>query len=112
MPAFSRKSFSRNFFTLPTKVNMQDVINLKKSVKNSKGYPAPYQVDLLRYYQWTHVNDVLNRPLIESYQAKILKNFKWEDWVDTTKTIPNPHKRGDIRLKNFPYREKPIEDGK
>ena len=39
-----------------TKVNMQEVINLKKVVKNSKGHPTPYQVDLLRYDQWVHVN--------------------------------------------------------
>lgn len=95
-----------------TKLNMQDILNLKKVVKNSAGHPTPYQVDLLCYYQWVHVNDILSRPLNESYQAEIIKNFKWGDWVDTTKTIPNPHKRGDIRLKNYPYRERPIEEGK
>ncbi len=93
-----------------TKVNMQKVMDLKKVVKNSKGKPKPYQVDLLRYYQWKHVNDILSRPLKESYQAKIIKNFKWADWVDKTKTISNTHKRGDIRLKNYPYRNKPVED--
>ncbi len=91
-----------------TKINMQDVIDLKMEVKNSKGHPKPYQVDLLRYYQWMHVNDVLSHPLEDSYQTKIIKDFKWEDWIDKTKTIPNPHKRGDIRLKNFPYRDRPI----
>lgn len=95
-----------------TKVDMQAVIDLKKVVKNAKGQPDPYQVDLLRYYQWKHVNDILNHPLNESYQAKILKDFKWEDWIDATKTIPNPHKRSDIRLKNYPYREKPVSGGK
>ncbi len=93
-----------------TKIDMQKVIDLKKIVKNSKRHPDPYQVDLLRYYQWVHVNDILSRPLNESYQAEILKNFKWNDWIDKTKIISNPHKRGDIRLKNYPYREKPIKD--
>jgi len=91
-----------------TKINMQDVINLKKEVKNSNGHPTPYQVDLLRYYQWAHVNDVLRHPLEDSYQTKIINNFKWDDWIDKTKTVKNPHMRGDIRLKNFPYRERPI----
>lgn len=72
----------------------------------------PYQVDLLRYYQWQHVNDVLSHPLSESYQAEIIENFKWEDWVDTTKTVSNPHTRGDIRLKNYPYRERPVLEKK
>ncbi len=93
-----------------TKIDMQKVIDLKKVVKSAKGHPDPYQVDLLRYYQWVHINDILSRPLNESYQAEILKNFKWEDWIDTTKTIANPHKRGDIRLKNYPYRKKPVID--
>jgi len=93
-----------------TKVDMQKVIDLKKVVKNAKGEPDPYQVDLMRYYQWQHVNDILNHPLAESYQAKILENFKWDDWVDPTKTIQNPHDRGDIRLKNYPFREKPVAD--
>jgi len=52
---------------------------LKKEVKNSKGHPTPYQVDLLRYYQWKHVNDVLSHPLDESYQAKVIENFNWDD---------------------------------
>jgi hypothetical protein len=94
--------------TWKTKVDMQKVIDLKRVVKNAKGKPDPYQVDLLRYYQWEHVNDILSRPLNESYQAEIIKNFRWEDWVDTTKTVPNPHKRGDIRLKNYPYRDRPV----
>lgn len=98
--------------TWKTKVDMQKVIDLKKVVKNSKGKPDPYQVDLLRYYQWQHVNDILSRPLEDSYQFEIIENFKWADWVDTTKTVANPHKRGDIRLKNYPYREKPVLDVK
>ncbi len=90
------------------KVDMRKVMELKRIVKNPKGQPDPYKVDLLRYYQWQHANDILSRPLSESYQAEIIENFKWEDWVDTTKIVPNPHKRGDIRLKNYPYRERPI----
>jgi formylmethanofuran dehydrogenase subunit E len=91
-----------------TKVNMNEVLELKKVVKKAGGKPSPYQVDQMRYYQWMHINDILSRPLEESYQAQILKDFRWEDWVDASKTIPNPHKRGDIRLKDYPYREKPI----
>lgn len=91
-----------------TKVNMKEVLDLKNVVKNAKETPDPYQVDLMRYYQWQHINDILSHPLDESYQAKILENFKWEDWVDASKSVPNPHKRGDIRLKNYPYRERPV----
>jgi len=91
-----------------TKVNMQAVIDLKKEVKNAKGNPSPYQVDLLRFYQWQHVNDILSHPLHESYQTKIIKDFRWDDWADITKSIANPFERSDTRLKNHPYREKPI----
>jgi len=91
-----------------TKINMDEVLKLKKVVKNAGGNPTSYQVDQMRYYQWMHINDILSRPLEESYQAQILKDFRWEDWVDASKTISNPHKRGDIRLKDYPYREKPI----
>jgi formylmethanofuran dehydrogenase subunit E len=94
------------------KVSMQDVMNLKTVVINSKGHPTPYQVDLLRYYQWKHVNDVLSHPLNESYQAKIIKNFKWDDWIDKSKTFTSPFERSDTRLKNYPYREKPVMDVK
>jgi formylmethanofuran dehydrogenase subunit E len=97
--------------TWQPKVDMQEVVALKRVVKNAKGQPDPFQVDLMRYYQWQHVNDILSHPLNESYQAEVLENFKWEDWIDTTKTVANPHKRGDIRLKNYPYRERPIADG-
>lgn len=98
--------------TWTPKVSMQEVIALKKVVKNAKGNPDPYQVDLMRYYQWRHINDILSRPLDESYQAQILEDFKWDDWIDTTKTIQNTHKRSDIRLKNHPYRERPVLDKK
>ena len=92
-----------------TRVDMEEVKALKKVVKKAGGKPTPYQVDLMRYYQYLHINDVLSHPLEESYQTKILNDFKWEDWVDPTKSIENPHKRADIRLKNYPYRSKPIE---
>ncbi|MBF6057412.1 FmdE family protein [Thiomicrorhabdus heinhorstiae] len=92
------------------KVSMQKVIDLKKEVKNSKGQPTPYQVDLLRYYQWKHVNDVLSHPLHESYQTKIIENFKWDDWVDKDKAFTKPFERSDTRLKNYPYRNAPIAD--
>ncbi len=98
--------------TWETKVNMQEVIDLKKVVKNAKETPDPYQVDLMRYYQWQHINDILSHPLEESYQAQVIENFKWEDWIDASKSVPNPHKRGDIRLKNYPYRERPVVEGK
>ncbi|MBW1707264.1 MAG: hypothetical protein JRJ86_19240 [Deltaproteobacteria bacterium] len=91
-----------------TKISTDAVKNLKKVVKKAGGRPTPYQVDLMRYYQWTHVNDILSHPLSKSYHAKIIKNFKWEEWIDPTKTIPNPHKRGDIRIKNYPYRKRPV----
>lgn len=98
--------------TWTPKANMQEVLNLKKVVKDAGGKPTPYQVDLMRYQQYMHINDILSRPLEESYQAKVIENFKWEDWVDPTKTMSNPHKRADIRLKNYPYRGKPIEGPK
>ncbi len=94
------------------KFNMQEVIDLKTEVKNSKGHPTPYQVDLLRFYQWKHVNDVLNHPLHDSYQAKIIKNFKWDEWVDKEKTFTKPFARADTRLKNYPYRKSPIVETK
>ncbi len=93
-----------------TRISMQDVINLKKEVKNAKGNPTPLQVDRLRYYQWAHVNDILNHPIEESYQAKILDNFDWNEWVDSNRAVAKPIKRSDIRLRNFNYRDKPIVD--
>jgi len=90
-------------------VDMEEVKKLKKIVKAAGGKPTPYQVDLMRYFQWRHINDIQKRPLEESFQAKIIQNFRWEDWVDTSKSIPNPHKREDILLKNYPYRNKPVE---
>jgi len=88
--------------------NMKEVLELKNVVKKADGKQTPYQVDLMRYLQWKHINDIFSHPLEESYQAQVIKDFKWEDWVDKTKTIPNPHKRADISLKNDPYRKRPV----
>jgi len=77
-------------------------------VKKAGGKPTPYQVDLMRYQQWSHLNDILEHPLEESYQAKVIENFKWEEWIDIGKTVTKPHQRSDTRLKNYPYRAKPI----
>jgi hypothetical protein len=95
--------------TWTPKVSMPDVESLKAVVKLAGGYPTPYQVDLMRYQQWVHVNDILDRPLAESYQAQVIDNFKWDDWIDPGKVIAKPHVRGDIRLKNHPYRGRPVE---
>jgi len=92
------------------KVDVQKVMDLKSVVKKAGGHPTPYQVDEMRYLQWKHINDILEHPLSDSYQAKVIKNFKWSDWVDPSKTIANPNQRGDVRLKNYPYRERPISD--
>jgi len=90
------------------RVNQEEVMNLKRDVKKADGKQTPYQVDLMRYYQWMHINDIFSRPLEESYQAKIIENFKWEDWVDVTKTIAKPVIRTDTRLKNERYRKRPV----
>lgn len=90
-------------------VDMDAVKKLKNVVKAAGGKPTPYQVDRMRYYQWKHINDIQKRPLTESYQVKRIKNFKWDAWADPEKAMPKPHKRGDIRLKNYPYRGRPIE---
>lgn len=91
------------------RVSMKKVEELKAVVKKAGGKPTPYQVDFMRYQQWLHINDILVHPLPDSYQAKVIKHFKWVEWVDPDKTINKPHTRGDIRLKNYPYRGRPIE---
>jgi hypothetical protein len=58
---------------------------------------------------WLHINDILEHPLEESYQAKIIENFKWEEWIDPAKMITKPHERTDTRLKNYPFRSKPVQ---
>ncbi|RPI47716.1 MAG: hypothetical protein EHM59_03320 [Betaproteobacteria bacterium] len=94
--------------TWKPKSDVKEMLALKQVVKDAGGEPTPYQVDLMRYQQWVHVNDILSHPLDESYQAKVIENFKWEEWIDPGKTMAKPHKRTDIRLKNFPYRDKPV----
>ena len=66
----------------------------------------------MRYYQWKHINDIQKRPLEESYQVKLLENFVWDEWINPDKAIPKHHKRGDIRLKNYPFRGRPVEGSK
>lgn len=95
--------------TWQPRITMKEVEALKAIVKKAGGKPTPYQVDQMRYQQWVHVNDILERPLDESYQVKVIENFKWEEWIDPSKTIVKPHERTDTRLKNYPYRSKPIE---
>lgn len=94
--------------TWQTKIKMEDVEALKAVVKQTGGKPTPYQVDLMRHQQWAHINDILEHPLEESYQAKIIDNFQWEEWIDPDKVVAKPHSRGDTRLKNYPYRNSPI----
>jgi formylmethanofuran dehydrogenase subunit E len=94
--------------TWKPQVDRDEVMNLKNIVKKADGKQTPYQVDLMRYYQWKHINDVFSRPLEESYQAKLIENFTWAEWVDPKKVIPNPHQRTDTRLKNDPYRKRPV----
>jgi hypothetical protein len=95
--------------TWKPKVTLKDVADLKAIVKNAGGNPTPYQIDLMRHQQWLHINDILEHPLEESYQTHVIENFKWEDWIDPEKTITKTHERSDTRLKNYPYRSKPIE---
>jgi len=90
-------------------VSMQEMMDLKRAVKAAGGTPTPYQVDLMRYQQWRHVNDILEHPLRESYQARVVPNFRWADWIDGTKTVAKPIPRSDVRLKNYPNRARPID---
>lgn len=94
--------------TWKTEMNMDEIMKLKLAVK-MKGNATPYDVDLMRYQQFRHVNDVLGRPLEESYQAQVIPNFKWEDWTDPKKVMVSPHRRVDVDYKNWPYRGRPIE---
>lgn len=97
--------------TWTPKVSSDEVVKLKQTIK-LQGDPTPYQIDLLRYQQWQHINDILERPLEESYQAKVIEGFKWAEWIDPQKVIPAPHLRTDTKYKNFPYRTAPIEKPK
>ena len=38
--------------------------------------------DHMRFQQWQHVNDVLEHPLEDSYQTKVIEGFKWAEWID------------------------------
>jgi len=89
-------------------VPMDEVVNLKMTVKKQQN-PTPYQLDLLRYMQWKHIDNILEHPLEESYQAEIVPNFRWEDWIDPKMVMSDHIKRSDISYKNFPYRSRPIE---
>jgi formylmethanofuran dehydrogenase subunit E len=91
-----------------TAVEMNEVMKLKEDVKAAGGIPTPYQVDRLRYLQWKHVNDILEHPLQDSYQAEVIENFRWSDWIDPDQTMTKTHPRTDTRLKNYPYRSRPI----
>ena len=91
------------------KITMKDVEALKAVVKQAGGKPTPYQVDLMRHQQWMHINDILDHPLEESYQAQVIENFRWEDWIDPAKVVAKPHVRSDTRLKNYPYRSRPVD---
>ncbi|MEJ2645651.1 MAG: formylmethanofuran dehydrogenase subunit E family protein [Gammaproteobacteria bacterium] len=92
------------------KIDVRKIAALKKVVKLEGSKPDPYKVDLLRYDQWALINEIFSRPLADSYQAKVIPNFKWSDWVDPAKTIAKPIKRGDVRLKNYPYRTRPVQE--
>lgn len=98
--------------TWTPKVTMQEVVQLKEAVKQVGGEPTPYQVDQMRYQQWVHVNDILSRPLDASYQAQVIEPFQWDAWVDPTKVMLKTHPRADTRLKNYPFRGKPVEGPK
>lgn len=89
-------------------IDNEAVMKLKVDVKTAGGTPTPYQVDQLRYLQYRSVNEILSHPLEASYQTKVIENFRWEDWIDPAKTIAKPHVRSDTRLKNYPYRSRPV----
>lgn len=90
------------------KVTPAEIEALKAVVKKEGGKPTPYQVDKMRYQQWAFVNEILEHPLQESYQAKVLPNFKWSDWIDPSMTVSHPVVRTDTRLRNYPYRDRPV----
>lgn len=99
---------------LPGRIEWKPVVDtgavmaLKKKVKAAGGKPTPLEVDRMRYQQFTHINDILSHPLADSYQTKIVERFKWEDWVEPRLQLGEPFKRGDIRLRNHPYRQAPV----
>lgn len=97
--------------TWKPQVSMDAVKALKMRVKK-QGTPTPYQLDLLRYMQFTHINDILSRPLEESYQTQVIPHFEWRDWIDPKMVMPHPIERTDIKYKDFPYRARPIDNPK
>ncbi len=84
------------------------IMDLKKKVKSTGGKPTPEEVDLMRHQQFVHVNDILSHPLEDSYQANVIEDFRWDDWVEPTLQIAKPFERTDVRLKNYPYRSTPV----
>ncbi|MBN8889602.1 MAG: hypothetical protein ABS99_07220 [Acetobacteraceae bacterium SCN 69-10] len=94
--------------TWTPKVTTAETEALKQVVKTAGGTPTPYQVDLMRYQQWVHVNDILEHPLEDSYQAQVIPDFAWAAWIDPARAVAQPIARSDTRLKNYPYRERPI----
>jgi formylmethanofuran dehydrogenase subunit E len=94
--------------TWTPKMSTDEIMKLKQVVK-MQGNATPYQLDLMRYQQYRHINDILERPLEESYQAKVVENFKWAEWIDSAKMMIKPHRRVDVDYKNWPYRGRPIE---
>ena len=101
---FSTKPFNR--------VSMREIEALKAVVKSAGGEPTPYQVDQMRYQQWEQVNDILDHPLTESYSARVIPDFQWAQWVDPAKAVQQTITRSDVRLKNYPYRRRPVDDGR
>jgi hypothetical protein len=93
------------------KVSMREIEALKAVVKSAGGEPTPYQVDRMRYQQWEQVNDILDHPLTESYSAQVIPDFQWAQWIDPAKTMPKTITRSDVRLKNYPYRQRPVDPG-
>lgn len=94
--------------TWQPKVSMDEMMKLKLAVKTQKN-PTPYQLDLMRYQQFRHVNDVLDHPLEASYQARVIADFRLADWVDPSKAMTGAFQRSDTEYKNFPNRGRPVE---
>lgn len=94
------------------KVSTREIMALKRVVKDAGGKPTPYQVDQMRFQQWELVNEILEHPLEDSYQAVVIHDFKWSDWVNHKMAIPETVTRTDTRLKNYPYRERPVQPDK
>ena len=94
------------------RVSMREIEALKAVVKSAGGEPTPYQVDQMRFQQWQQVNDILDHPLTQSYSARVIPDFQWAQWVDPAKAMQQTITRSDVRLKNYPYRRRPVDDGR